>query len=191
MDGVLHVDLGRATALELPRAGLGLQEAALNPCVTLFVDRARAARTDFHLHAGNQEAIVDLVGLLEGMPLAIELAAARVRSLSPAEMAAMLRRARGGADGDEPAALDLLERRGPRAGHDTRHASMQQVIEWSWKLLSTDQARLLCALTALRGSFDAALVRDLCRGLIRQPLLRLDELAGHSLLRAAERGSSS
>ncbi len=82
-------------AMTLPAAEAPVGEAALNPAVALFVDRARAARAEFHLHEGNCRSVIDLVGLLEGMPLAIELAAARIRSMKPTEMTDTLRRARG------------------------------------------------------------------------------------------------
>ncbi len=175
--------------LDLPRPGLNLDECALNPAVQLFVERARAARGDFHLHAGNQAAICTLVRQLEGLPLAIELAAARVRSFSPADMTALLHSAQ--ADGlVEPQAatqaLDLLARRGARAAQDTRHASMQQVVDWSWRLLSPAQQQLMTALTVWPAGFDADLVRHLCAGWIDQALLRLDELVAQSLLRVED-----
>jgi hypothetical protein len=69
-------------------------------------------------------AVAALVTALEGMPRAIELAAARLRSLSPAQMLLRLQPAMQGQAGS---ALELLARTGPCAGHDPRHASMQAV----------------------------------------------------------------
>jgi hypothetical protein len=105
-------------ALELPPADLPVAEAASNAAVALFVDRARAVRADFHFGARNGATLVELVRALEGMPLAIELAASRVRSIAPADLLARLR-------GAGTPRLDLLARAGPRGSLDSRHASMQ------------------------------------------------------------------
>ncbi|MET0207928.1 MAG: hypothetical protein ABW220_02735, partial [Burkholderiaceae bacterium] len=183
---VLGLDGERELAvppLVLPRAGLALDEAAINPAVALFVDRARAVRADFHLGPSNLAAIVELVHLLEGMPLAIELAAARSRSIAPAPMAELLRAARRTPDGR---ALELLTRGGPRSATDLRHASMLRVIEWSWRLLDAPQAELLAALTVFHGGFTAAAVEAVCGALGANASVKLDELVAHSLLRIGE-----
>jgi len=178
-------------ALEMPRPGDASAAVATSPAVALFVDRARAGRADFGVRAANLAAVVDLVQLLEGMPLAIELAAARVRSMTPAQMATLLRAARTGAG--SPAALSLLARTGPRAGTDPRHASMQAVIAWSWQLLATHEASLLAASTVFQGGFTADAAAAVCAQeggdpeATRLPLA-LDALVGHSLLRAAPFG---
>lgn len=183
---VLGLDGEREFAIQplaLPRAGLALDEAAINPAVALFVDRARAVRADFHLGPSNLAAIVDLVHLLEGMPLAIELAAARSRSIAPAPMAELLRAARRAPDGK---ALELLTRSGPRSATDLRHASMLRVIEWSWRLLEPAQAQLLAAITVFQGSFGADAVHAVCGALGANASVKLDELVAHSLLRVGE-----
>ena len=168
-------------SLELPaRDALPLDAAAI-PAVALFVDRARAARADFAVRA-QLPAIVDLVWLLEGMPLAIELAAARVRSMTPAQMALLLRPC---GKAPAPAALALLARSGPRAGMDPRHASMQAVIDWSWRLLAPPEAALLAASTVFQGGFTAAAAAAVCAdGDAAGVPLVIDALVGHSLLRA-------
>ena len=132
-----------------PEADADLERAAANPAVALFVERARAVRADFHLGARNLTAIALLVRALEGMPLAIELAASRVRSISPADMLSRLR-------GAGTPHLDLLQRSGARSAADQRHASMQRVIAWSLDQLDADPARLLAALTVFAGGFSAA-----------------------------------
>jgi predicted ATPase/tetratricopeptide (TPR) repeat protein len=151
--------------LALPDPDASLERAAANPAVALFVDRARAARADFHLGTRNHADIVALVRALEGMPLAIELAAARIRSFAPREMAQRLHPggSAGGAAGSTPG-LDLLARGGPRAGLDARHASMLRTIEWSWNLLGAEEQALLCGLTIFRGGCTAAAVRALASG---------------------------
>jgi len=169
--------------LGLPATGVALNEAAMNPSLALFVDRARAARGDFHVGPRNVGALIELVHLLEGLPLAIELAAARVRSIAPADMVALLRAARTEPTG---AALELLARSGPRAGSDPRHASMLRVIEWSWQLLAPAQAQLLAALTVFHGGFTAQAVGGVCGLAAGRAAIALDELLAHSLLRTGE-----
>ena len=181
---VLGLDGEREVAiqpLELPRSEMSLDEAAINPAVALFVDRARAVRAAFHVSASNLAGVVDLVHLLEGMPLAIELAAARVRSIAPAAMAGLLRQARAHPGGQT---LELLHRSGPRSGTDQRHASMLSVVEWSWRLLDPAQARLLAALTVFSGGFTSDAAQAVCGELAVHAGVRLDELVSHSLLRA-------
>ena len=184
---VLGLDGEREFAIEpllLPRLDLPLAEAAINPAVALFVDRARAVRAKFHLGPSNLAAVLEMVHLLEGMPLAIELAAARVRSIPAAAMADLLRAARNKVGGH---GLDLLTRSGPRSGSDLRHASMLRVIEWSWRLLDPAQARLLAALTVFHRGFTAAAALAVCGDLAQaHASVRLDDLVAHSLLRVAE-----
>ena len=170
---VLGVDGEQVVVIEplpLPDADAGLAAAACNPAVGLFVDRARAARGDFHLGARNHQDIVALLRVLEGMPLAIELAAARVRAYSAAEMLQLLRPAPGPA-GATPG-LDLLARGGPRGGFDARHASMLATIEWSWNLLDDGPRALLGGLTVCRGGCDAAAVDVVAFGRRLRPFER-------------------
>ena len=188
---VLGLDGEREVAIQpllLPAPKLPLAEAAINPAVALFVDRARAARADFHIGPSNLAALIDLVHLREGMPLAIELAAARVRSIAPASMAGLLRAARNAPGGQ---ALELLSRAGPRSAGDGRHASMLRVIEWSWQLLAEPQARLLAALTVFQGGFTAEAVQAVCTDVAAHASVRLDELVSHSLLRVSEAASAA
>jgi len=183
---VLGLDGEREFAIEplaMPSRGTPLREAAISPAVSLFVDRARAVRADFHVSSGNLDALIELVHLLEGMPLAIELAAARVRSMAPAAMCELLRTARSTPDGRS---LELLHRSGPRSGADARHASMLAVIDWSWRLLDDSQARLLAALTVFHGGFTARAAQAVCGEAGRLVSLGIDELVAHSLLRAEQ-----
>ena len=179
----LPADEPRALPGGGPGAWPGDDAAALNPAVALFVDRARAVRADFQLDAGNRAAVVALVRLLQGMPLAIELAAARVRSLAPADLLALLQQA-GQADATAAPALALLARQGPRAGGDARHASMLAVVQWSWQLLSPLAQGLLPQLSVFAGSFSAAAAQALGDAPAVTVALALDELVAHSMLRA-------
>ena len=161
--------------LELPAVDADVASAAGNAAVALFVDRARAVRTDFHFGARNGATLVELVRALQGMPLAIELAASRVRSIAPADLLARLR-------GSGTPQLDLLSRTGPRGTLDARHTSMQRVIAWSWQQLAAGPARLLSALTVFPGGFTAAAAAAL---VAEEPLdaqLLLDDLVANSLV---------
>lgn len=180
----LGVDGERAVsvpALELPPQNLPLAQAIVNPAVALFIDRARQVRADFHLGEANRHAVLGLVRALEGLPLAIELAASRVRSLAPARILELLT----GGDVGSPR-LELLARTGPRAALDVRHASMDRVIRWSWQQLSPDEASLMQALSVFSGGCSAPAAAAV-RGLTPlQAALRLDALVACSMLRATE-----
>jgi predicted ATPase/DNA-binding winged helix-turn-helix (wHTH) protein len=180
--------------LPLPSSESALDEVVRNPAVALLVDRSRAHRPDFHVSTANRDSVVALVCWLDGLPLAIELAASRSRSLTPAHMLTLLEEARQ--DLSAPAAsLAWLSRRGNRSGSDARHASMLVVIEWSWKLLTPPLQRLLDVVCVLQAgaSLEAAcaLLRLLRVNETAQaaPSLAsthalLDELVAHSMLQA-------
>lgn len=167
--------------LPLPAPDASTQDAADSAAVALFVDRARAARGDFVLDARQLPAVRALVRLLDGMPLALELAASRVRSLAPEQMLQMLGRGDG-------AHLALLAQSGPRAGHDPRHGSITQVIAWSWRLLTADEQQLLAALASWTGGADITGLAAMLKQDEATVAARLDDLVGHSLVQG---GSSS
>jgi predicted ATPase/DNA-binding SARP family transcriptional activator len=106
--------------------------------VDLFV--VRAAQHSSELGAEDAAAVVDICARLDGLPLAIELAAARSRTLSPAEMAA---------------GLAPLELAGPRDVPE-RHRTLRATLDWSHALLSEREQALFAALGAFVGGFDAA-----------------------------------
>lgn len=167
-----------------PGADNRLQALARNPAVALFVDRARAARADFQLAGDQADAVRALVRHLQGMPLAIELAAAQVRSVDPATLLGLLQ---AGARQAAPA-LTLLARSGPRAAADPRHASMLAVVQWSWGLLSPRAQRLLPRLSCLAGSFSLGAAQALADVPDTEVVLALDELVCHSMLRSTDDG---
>ena len=115
---------------------------ATAPAVALFVDRARAVRPDLDLGAVNLAAIVDVCRNLDGLPLSLELAAARIRSLNPVDLAARM-----------AARLDLLSPADADAG---RHSTLRAVLDWSYNLLTPTQRRLFDRLSVFSGSFDLA-----------------------------------
>jgi predicted ATPase/DNA-binding CsgD family transcriptional regulator len=112
------------------------------PAVALYCERATAADADFHLSDDNALEVAALCRDLEGLPLAIELAAARATTLPAGTLRSRLRTAR----------LDLL-----RADHpdlSERHRTLRAAIAWSYELCPPDAQRLLRRLAVTTGSFD-------------------------------------
>ena len=140
----------------------------------LFVDRARAARPDFQLSRANAGDVAALCRRLEGLPLAIELVAARASALSPAAMNERL---------DHPFEL-LTSRRGDKGG---RHRSLWAATAWSYDLLPPPLRRFFVGLSVFRGGCapeDAASTCD-----EPQALEMLTQLRERSLAVAEDAGA--
>ncbi|MGW1214683.1 BTAD domain-containing putative transcriptional regulator [Streptomyces sp. NPDC002499] len=118
---------------------------APEPAVRLFTDRARAVRPGFEAHA----RVPDICAALDGLPLAIELAAARLRTLDPDELADRL---------DDR--FRLLSR-GDRS-KAPRHRTLRAVVEWSWDLLDDEERELARRLTVFSGGATLAAVEAVC-----------------------------
>jgi predicted ATPase len=167
-------------ALPLPAdagAGLPLQELASSPAVALFVDRARAVRPDFALTAANAEAVVELCRRLEGLPLAIELAAARTRLLTP-EM--LLGRLATSLDALGRGAVDLPE----------RQRTLRATVDWSVNLLDDTERSLLETMAVFVDGWTseaAAQVADLDEN---RALDVTEALARHSLIQLDSTGQA-
>lgn len=114
-----------------------------NPAVALFVHSARAARPDFDIESANATTIVDLVRRLEGVPLAVELAAGHLRVLSAEEILDLLQER-----------LDLLAA-GPRDLPE-RQRTLRSALDWSYQLLDDDEQRLFRQMSVFRGGCDLA-----------------------------------
>ena len=142
--------------------------------VLLFVDRARQVSGEFALTPANGAAVVRICRLLAGMPLGIELAAAWVRALTPAEIADEV--ARG---------LDFLE--GSERDADPRHRSMRAVIEYSWTLLTAPEQQLLTRLSVFQGGWDRPAVAQVAGA----ALATLTALIDKSLVLRAEVGDGT
>jgi predicted ATPase/DNA-binding SARP family transcriptional activator len=139
---------------------------AQNEAVALFVARAEAVRHGFRLGADNAAAVAEICVAVDGLPLAVELAAARVRQLEPSELADRL---------SERFAV-LTE--GPR-DHPTRHQTLRATIEWSHDLLDEDERDGFAALGVFAGGWTAENADVVCG----VPAEALDGLADRSLLR--------
>ena len=134
--------------LSLPPPEATMAAAAASDAVSLFAQRAAAARGDFSLTPSNVAAVGEICRRLDGIPLAIELAAARVAALRPAEIAALL---------DER--FRLLTR--GRADAASRHQTLQATVEWSCALLGQAERRVFGCLGVFPASFDAAAAADI------------------------------
>jgi non-specific serine/threonine protein kinase len=154
-------------------AGNGIAESE---AVRLFVERAQAVREDFGLTAGNAPAVAAICRRLDGLPLAIELAAARVKVLPP------------------PALLARLEKRLPLlsgGGRDlpSRQQTMRDAIAWSYDLLSDEEQSLFRRLSVFVGGCTLEAAEAVCAARDSPALDVLDGVASlvdKSLLRQDE-----
>jgi len=135
--------------LPVPDCAAGLEALMRSTAVRLFVDRAQRHRPSFELDARNAVEVAQLVARLEGIPLALELAAARVRSLSVADINARLK--------DRYKLLTggghvLLE----------RQQTLRALVDWSYDLLSEHERIALARLSVFAGGFDLAAAEAVC-----------------------------
>lgn len=154
--------------LPVPDPGEGLETLAREAGVRLFVDRATAVRNDFLLDAANAGAVVELIRRLDGLPLALELAAARVKVLSPQAIVERLTRS-----------LDLLT--SGRRDVPERQRTIRAAIAWSYDLLDEEGKRLLRRLSVFAHGADLASVEHVDQG--QSVFDTLDQLVEHSLVR--------
>jgi predicted ATPase/class 3 adenylate cyclase len=120
--------------------------------VELFIERAAAVRADFQITNENAPAVAAICARLDGLPLAIELAAARIRVLQPQALLARLDSALGG--------LRLLT--GGRRDLDARHQTLRAAIQWSWDLLSSAEQTLLRRLAVFVGGWTLEVAEAVC-----------------------------
>ncbi|GCB45315.1 BTAD domain-containing putative transcriptional regulator [Streptomyces sp. NL15-2K] len=144
-----------------------LPELGLDTSVELFTQRARAARPGVELPP---DAVAELCRHLDGLPLAVELAAARVRVMSVPEIARRL--------GDRFALL-----RGGARDVPERHRTLHAVVEWSWNLLDEEARAALRLLSVFPGGFSGEAAEQV---LGQDALLLLEQLADQSLLTVAD-----
>ena len=154
--------------------------------VELFVDRARRRQHRFELNATNAAAVREVARRLDGIPLAIELAAARIRLMTPAEIAERL-----------GAGLDVIDSgKGPH-----RHETLSGTVRWSYDLLSASEATMFTRVSVFAGGFDLAAAEAVCNddtivrsadvpelvmSLLDKSMLVSDEVDGHQRFRMLE-----
>ena len=164
--------------LTLPCAGKSWRECSGSEAVRLFAERARAASPSFALTDANAAAVADLCAELDGLPLAIELAAARIRLFTPEAMLAELSAVCGGGK------LSLLE--GGARNLPERQRTLRGAIAWSYDLLDDAERAAFRRLGVFSGGWDrggAAVVLD-----EKRSLPALQSLLDKSLLRVCEEG---
>lgn len=146
-----------------------LEELTALPAVRLFVDRARAVRHDFNLDDTNAAAVMEICRRLDGLPLAIELAAARTRVLAPVALLARLEHVLD-ALGTGP--VDLPE----------RQRTLRATVEWSFGLLDDLERELVEALSVFADGWSIDAATRVAARTEDETLDLLDALAGHSLV---------
>src|SRR3989441_989211 len=154
----------------------GIDVLAQSDAVRLFIERANAVRPDFKVTPENAAAVAEICNRLDGLPLAIELAAARVKVLTPQ---AMLPKLRQGLDVLASTARDLPE----------RQRTLRGAIAWSWDLLSEAERKLFTRLAVFVAGGMLPQIEAICgpsKELGGDVLDALSSLVEHSLVRQSE-----
>ncbi|HET9370029.1 MAG TPA: tetratricopeptide repeat protein, partial [Vicinamibacterales bacterium] len=153
-----------------------LDMLARSPAVALFVQRAEAVKSGFTLDASNAAAIAEICARLDGLPLAIELAAARVRMLTPAAMLQRLQHS-----------FELLT--GGARDLPARQQTLRATVEWSHGLLTPEEQTLFRRLSVFVNGATLEAVEAVCNAkedLGIDILDAVDSLVGQSLVQRAE-----
>jgi predicted ATPase len=157
--------------LPVPEARIGSEAIAANPCVKLFAERASAVRPDFRLTDQNLPIVAEICRRVDGLPLAVELAAARIRILSPAELLGRLESRLSTLTGG---ARDLPE----------RQRTLRATIDWSHELLEPEERRLFARLSVFAGGWSREAAEAICASDLSIDVLDgLESLLDKSLVR--------
>ncbi|WP_194916713.1 BTAD domain-containing putative transcriptional regulator [Catenulispora rubra] len=147
-----------------PEPGATVEQARESPAIRLLLDRASEVRPDFELGADNVAALVEVCRRLDGLPLAIELAAARLRSLPLEQLVSRLDDRFRLLTGGSRTALP-------------RHQTLRAVVAWSWSLLREDERRLAERLAVFPREVTLAAAEGVCAQDGTSPETVLDVLA--------------
>ncbi len=179
----LNVDCEQAfllPALALPDPDASVDDIGRAPAVQLFVERARLHAPQFAPRAPQLRAVAELCARLEGIPLALELAAARIRVLSVEQMLDKL--------DDHFGLLAGGSRNAP-----ARHQTLRATIDWSYALLSESEKALLCRLAVFAGGWTLDAAQQVCAsdGVDARAVFDgLTQLVNKSLVVSEERGGT-
>ncbi|MCO6451258.1 MAG: AAA family ATPase [Caldilineales bacterium] len=163
--------LYNVTGLTFPKRQLTLAQATSSSAVQLFAASARRVWPDFALTVENIEPVVQICAAVEGLPLAIELAAGWVGLFSPVEIAAELRRN-----------FDLLST--DLADVPDRQRSMRSVFDTTWAMLTLSEQKIMACASLFRGSFT----REALQHVAQASLQDIAGLLNKSLLRRTDQG---
>jgi len=166
--------------LEIPSEQTSVVDAAASSAVRLFVDRAKMARPNFTLTESTVGTVVEICRRLDGMPLALELAAARLRAMSARQVARRL--------DDRFQLLTLASATAQSPRHRTLHAA----VEWSWDLLSETERTLASRLSVFPAGAMASSVEEVCSDSQLAPgglLYVLSSLVEKSIVTVVGRGA--
>ncbi|HKJ38815.1 MAG TPA: tetratricopeptide repeat protein, partial [Anaerolineales bacterium] len=162
--------------LGLPKAedDISVEDLMEHESVVLFVERARTAHPKFELTKDNASAVAEICRRLDGLPLALELAAARVKLLQPQAILSRL---------DD--SLKLLT--GGARDLPTRHQTLRNTLEWSYELLNADEKNLYARLSVFVGGFTFEAAEAVCNSDGKLDILEsLTVLVNNSILRQEE-----
>jgi predicted ATPase len=164
--------------LETPEGHEPPQELVELASVRFFVDRAQAVRPHFQVTKANAREVALLLRRLEGIPLAIALAAGHAQVLSPGQILARL----------EAGASELANR---QRDAPSRHRTLRAAIDWSFELLAPELRRFFASLQVFRGGFTLEAAEDIGQdALATDALAALRERSGCSRCCASSRASS-
>jgi predicted ATPase len=149
-------------AFDIPEetSSINLESASNFPAITLFTERARAVQPDFILNAENIQTVSAICAHLDGLPLVIELIAARMRLMSPE---ALLQRL-----SDQ----FILTADGMRAASE-HQKTLSNAIEWSYNLLSAEEQKLFAHLSVFSGSFTLEDAQSIFSQIVKSPISNL------------------
>jgi non-specific serine/threonine protein kinase len=162
--------------LSVPAGVDAPERLSMYESVQLFIDRAQAVKPDFQVTKQNAPAVAELCQRLEGIPLAIELAAARAQIVTPAQMLSQLSRR-----------FEFLVSR--RRDSAKRHQTLHAAIDWGYRLLSPELQHFFARLSVFRGGWTLAAAETVCE----EPLALdyLAELRESSFVLAEEEGEET
>jgi predicted ATPase/DNA-binding CsgD family transcriptional regulator len=135
--------------LSVPKLGTPAEQLIADGSVSLLIERARAVDPDFQVSDDNADAVVQLCGLLEGVPLAIELAAVKLRALSVDQVVKRF--------GERLTSLTAATTPSP-----VRHQSLRSMVDWSYELCPHNAQVLWRRLSVFPGTFDLELAESVC-----------------------------